>query len=99
MKKQPDKVPKLLKGVNQEFLDNIQSMSTDQLKAQIVSLQVSGQENEAFKESEEFIGAQDEFDQAKDRYDLVAGPVKETAVSIKNRTKCVVKRLQDKGGA
>lgn len=93
------KVPKLPKGVNQEFLDNIQSMNTDQLKAVVVELQVGNQENEAFKESEPYVKAQDEFSVAKAKFDLVAGPVKETTTLVKNRTKVVVERLKEKGGA
>lgn len=93
------KLVKLPVGVNQEFIDNIQAMTIDQLKATIVLLQVQEQENAAFKESPDFIKAQDEYDFAKDRYNQVAGPVKETSTSIKNRTKMVVERLKEKGGA
>lgn len=92
------KSPKLPKGVTQEFVDSIQAMSTDQLKALIVILQVQNQENEAFKESDDYINAQVVFDQAKVQFDLIAGPVKETTVSVKNRTKMVVARLREKGG-
>lgn len=95
------KIPKvkLPKGVNQEFVDGLNSMSTDQLKALIVILQVSNQENEAFKESEGYIAAQAEFDHAKEQYQLVAGPVKDCTTAVKNRTKLVVERLKAKGGA
>lgn len=96
--KQKIKSPKLPAGVNQEFVDGLQAMTTDQLKAAIVRLQVQNQENEAFKESDEFIAAQVEFDMAKDNYLLVAGPVKEVTVSVRNRTKIVVARLKEKGG-
>ena len=88
---------KLPKGVDQLFIDEIASMSAEELKARIVTLQVQNQENESFKETPEFIGAQEEFDYAKERYDLVAGPVKETTVAIRNKTKLVVERLKEKG--
>lgn len=91
------KAPKLPAGVTQEFLDEIQSASTEDLKARIVSLQVMFQENEAFKESPAFVSAQEEFDYAKERYKMVAGPIKETATSLKNRTKVVIERLKEKG--
>jgi hypothetical protein len=91
--------PKLPKGVTEEFVDSINAMSTDELKAQIVILQVQNQDNEEFKASEGFTKAKGEFDYAKDRFDQVAGPVKETTVSCKNRTKLVVERLKEKGGA
>lgn len=95
------KVPtkKLPKGISQEFVDSIQSMTIDNLKAQIVILQVQNQENELFKESEKYVAADDEFKVARDRHNEVVGPVKETAVSLKNKTKLVVERLKDRGGA
>ncbi len=94
------KTPKatLPKGVPQEFIDGLDAQTTDQLKATIVRLQVQNQENEAFKESDEFIAAQTEFDMAKDSYMLVAGPVKETTVSLRNKTKLVIERLRERGG-
>ena len=92
-------VVKLPKGVSQQFLDSINAQSTVELKSSIVLLQLQNQDNEAFKLSEEFTQAQAEFDYAKDRFDLIAGPVKEVTVSIKNRTKIVVERLKEKGGA
>lgn len=94
MKQKKVKIPK---GVSQEFLDSIQSISTEELKSIIVTLQVQNDENEQFKLSPDFEYAKIEFDQAKDRFELVAGPVKDTTVSIKNRTKAVIERLKEKG--
>lgn len=88
---------KLPAGVSQQFVDNLQGMQPDELKALIVTLQVQNQENEAFKESEQFQAAQEAFDQAKAQYQLVAGPVKEVTASIKNRTKLVIERLKERG--
>lgn len=88
---------KLPKGVNQEFLDSTASMGTDELKATIVLLQVQNQENEAFKETEGYTTEADRFELAKERFQQVSGPVKETSVSIKNKTKLVVERLKEKG--
>jgi hypothetical protein len=90
---------KLPKGVSQEFVDGIQAMSTDQLKAEIVRLQVQNQENEAFKESDQYVQEKQTFEQAKAQFDLIAGPVKDTTTMVKNRTKLVVERLTEKGGA
>ena len=92
-------VKKLPKGVPQEFIDGIQSMSTDQLKAQIVLLQVQNQENEAFKEDPKVIAAEEEFRQAKESHNLIVIPIRDTSVSLKNKTKLVVERLKEKGGA
>lgn len=94
-----EKTVKLPKGVDQAFLDTIAPMQTDELKSVIVSLQVHNQENEAFKESDEYLAAEDEFKVAKERHDLVAGPVKDVTVAIKNKTKLVIERLKEKGGA
>lgn len=93
------KAVKLPKGVTQEFVDGIQSMTIDQLKSQIVLLQVQNQENEAFKEAVEYMTSEEEYNAAKERWALVAGPVKEVTLSVKNRTKMVVDRLKEKGGA
>lgn len=89
---------KLLKGVTQEFSDGIEAQTTDQLKAVVVLLQLQNQNNEEFKNSETYLQEQDVYASAKERFDLVAGPVKETTVSIKNRTKLVIARLIEKGG-
>lgn len=90
---------KLPKGVDETFIDSIQAMSVDELKAVIVTLQLQNDENEAFKDSPEFLAAKEEFDHHKDRFDLVAGPVRDTTTTIKNKTKLVIARLKDKGAA
>ena len=91
------KALQLPKGVSQEFLDGLNTMSTDQLKAEIVTLQLQNDENEEFKTTEGYLEAEDEFQTAKDRHGLVVGPVKELTLGIKNRTKEVIKRLKEKG--
>jgi len=98
MTKKNDTV-KLAKGVTTEFVDSIASLKIDELKAVIVRLQVQNQENEAFKESEGYLKAQAEYDYAKEKYNEAVAPVKEVTVSIKNRTKLVIERLKEKGGA
>lgn len=90
---------KLPKGVDQTFVDEIQSQTIDQLKATIVRLQLQNEENEAFKESEEYLAAKATFDYARDSWGEVNGPVKDTTVSIKGKTKLVIERLKEKGGA
>lgn len=81
---------KLLKGVDQTFVDNIESMSTDELKATVVRLQAAYQTNQEFKDG-------DDYQQAKAEWDLIAGPVRDVSVAIKNKTKLVMKLLKDKG--
>lgn len=98
MRKKPETV-KLPKGITQEFMDSLQAMSTDQLKAQIVSLQVQNQENEEFRNTPKFIAEEEALKVAKDRWELTNGPLKDDAVRIKNATKAVVERLKEKGGA
>lgn len=97
-RKRKEKGPVLPKGVSEQFVDGINAMTTDQLKAQIVLLQVQNNENEEFKASEKFAEAKSEYDYAKAKFEEVAGPVKETSVSCKNRTKMVVERLKERGG-
>lgn len=94
-----EKTQKLPKGVTEEFLDEVNSMSTDSLKATVVRLQVQNQENEEFKAGPAFQAELEAFEHAKARFDITAGPVKDTTVSIRNRTKIVVERLKEKGGA
>ena len=90
---------KLPAGVSQEFVDMLQSMPTDELKATIVRLQVQNQENEAFKESEGYIKAEEEFKAAKEKHGYVVKPVKEVTTSIKNKTRLVVERMKERGQA
>ena len=94
MKIRPAKLPK---GVTQEFVDGLNTMSTEHLKAEVVRLQVSNQENEEFKESEAYVKEQERYAESKERFDLIAGPVRDITVAIKNRTKLVIERLKDKG--
>ena len=90
---------RLPKGIDQTFVDSIQALTIDQLKARIVEIQLQNEENEQFKESEAYITAKAEFDYAKERYNLVVGPVKETTVTLKNKTKLIIERLKERGGA
>lgn len=83
---------KLPAGVTPEFYDSIQAKTTDELKSLIVQLQVQGQETDALKSSEA-------FQEAKAQLDLIAGPIRETKTSLKNRTQLVLERLKEKGGA
>lgn len=88
---------KLPNGVTQEFADSITAMSTEDLQAAVVRLQMQNQENEDFKESPEYLAEKEIFLAAKERFSLIATPVKEVTVSIRNRTKMVVERLKEKG--
>lgn len=99
MKQQKLKAKKLPKGVDETFLDAISSMNTDELKSVIVQLQIANRDNEEFKESPQFQEAQAEYDHAKDRYNLVAGPIRDVTVAVKNKTKLVIERLKEKGSA
>ena len=89
---------KLPFGVEQDFLNSLQSMPREELTALVVRLQMHAQENDAFKESPEFIAAQEEFDYAKERYNLLAVPIRDTAKALKNKTRAVIEVLKSKGG-
>ena len=99
MRKNQNKSHKLPKGVDQTFVDIIQALPTDDLKKLIVELQLKNQDNEEFKESPEFQLEVDKYTASKARYQLVAGPIKDLTVSIKNKTKLIIERLKEKGGA
>ena len=90
---------RLPKGIDQTFVDSIAGLSIDALKARIVEIQLQNEENELFKESEAYVKAKEEFDTAKERHQLVVGPVKETTTTLKNKTKLLIERLKDRGGA
>lgn len=91
------KQPKELFGIDQTFIDEITSQTVDQLKATIVRLQIQNEENEAFKESQEYIQAKSEYDLAKEKWNEVAGPIRDVTKVIKNKTKLVIDRLKEKG--
>ena len=88
---------KLPKGVDEVYVDSLNGRTIDELKAEIVRLQVQNEENEAFKESEQFQQAKSKFDYEKEQFDLIAKPIKETTTILKNKTKLVLQRLKDKG--
>lgn len=90
---------KLPKGVDQLFLDEIQKLSAEDLAQRVFNLQLANAENEEFKEGPEFQAAKAEFDVAKERFDLVAGPVKDLTATIKNKTRLLIARLKEVGGA
>lgn len=83
---------KLPAGVSEEFMSQLNTMDTGDIKNLIVRLQVHKQEAEAMKEAPGYV-------QAKDAWQMVSGPVRETATSLKNRLKMAVERLKEKGGA
>lgn len=93
-----EQIEKLPKGIDQVYVDSLNAKTIDELKAEIVRLQVQNEENETFKESDKYLQAKAEFDMAKERWDLVAGPIRDTTKILKNKTKLVVKRLHEKGG-
>jgi len=90
---------KLPKGIDEVFVDSLNTMQTPELKALVVQLQLQNQENEAFKESQSYLEAKAEFDYHKERFDQVAGPVRDTTTILKNKTKMVIEQLKQKGGA
>lgn len=96
MKAQTKKLPA---GVSQQFVDSLDNTTTVELKAMIVNLQLDNEINEQYKESVEFLQAKEEYDHAVDRFKLVAAPVKDITTSIKNKTKLIIERLKEKGGA
>lgn len=89
MAKAPKKA-KLPKGVDETFVQNIQGMTSDQLKAEVVRLQMYAEEVNKFKETPAYI-------EAKGKLDELKAPVTDTLTAIRNKTKLLVERLNEKG--
>jgi hypothetical protein len=83
---------KLPKGVDEDMAQDIERLSTDELKAKIVELAKGLDEVEEFKKSQPYLDAKSDFD-------MVAGPARDSAAAIRGKTKFVVETLKAKGGA
>ncbi len=81
---------KLPRGVDEAFVDSINSMSTEDLCGLVVILQTGLSEVEAYKQAEV-------YQQASETYRMVVGPVRDAATSLKNKTKLVIERLKERG--
>ena len=90
---------KLPKYIDSTFVDSIQALTIEELKSRIVQLQLQNEENEQFKESEKYLQAKASYDYAKEAYNEVVGPVKETTAILKAKTKLIIERLKERGGA
>ena len=83
--------------VPQEFIDSINAMPIDALKALVVNLQVRQQENEAFKDSDVYQAEVSKLKIARDKFNEVAGPVRDLAKLLKLETNLVLERLKERG--
>jgi hypothetical protein len=90
-KAKKEKTPPLPFGIDETFVDALNSSSTDEIKALIVRLEGQKEEAEAMKES-------DAYREAKEDFDLIKGPYQDTKKTLKNKTKLAVARLKEKGG-
>jgi hypothetical protein len=91
MKFKKEKKKKLPKGLTEEFIEMTQSASTDELKAQIVTMQVE------LSNCEKFLKEKPEILDLREQLAMVEGPTKETKTSLKNRTKHVLTLLGERG--
>ena len=86
-----NKGPKLPKGITEEFVAEVETMSADALKGRIVSMQKDLQDCQVFLDTKK------EIVDMKAELKLLTGPTQETMTFLKNRTKHVLKLLGDKG--
>lgn len=83
---------RLPKGVDETFVEEIQRLDVAALKERVVQLQAAKEtEVEDFKKSTGYL-------EAKSAWEMVNGPVKDTATAIKNKTKMILDALKEKGG-
>lgn len=85
-----EKRVKLPAGIDETFVSEIESLSSEDLKGRIVQLQAAKEDNDAFKLTEGYV-------QAKDDWEMVSGPVRDTNRAIKNKTKMIIELLKQKG--
>jgi hypothetical protein len=85
------KKPSLPFGIDESFVDSLNTMSTDEIKSLIVRLEGQKEEAEEMKRSQGYL-------EAKVAFDMVKGPYQDTKKALRNKTKLAVERLKEKGG-
>lgn len=95
--------PKLPAGITEEFVENVDRSSPDQLKAMVVTMQGQIGEVQAFLTNDEpnlpqeqLLGAQ-RLAEMKAAFDEAVAPSKETMRNLRARTKWVVEALKKAG--
>lgn len=83
--------PKLPFGITEEFVDQIDTSTTEQLKGIIVQIQGD------LDEASNFLKTNEEIIRLKGELDMIKGPTNETKRSLTNRTKFIVDALKEKG--
>lgn len=86
------KKPKLPPGLTEEFVQEVETESHEQLKTRIVTMQGQLDEVQSFlKENEDVL-------ELKASYDEAAAPSRETIKALRARTKFIVESLKKSGG-
>lgn len=85
------KEPKLPFGVTPEFVDELASATTEDLKAKIVTIQKD------LAEVVNFLKTNENLEDLRNRLKEAEGPSKDTKKSLNNRTKLVLDTLKERG--
>jgi hypothetical protein len=84
-------VEKLPFGITQEFVDEINSSSSEDLKSKMISLQ------KYLVETESELSINPHIQKAKTELKIIAGPYQDTRRALRNKLKLSVKRLEEIG--
>lgn len=85
------KKEKLPLGITPEFKSEVESASTDALKARIVTMQKD------LEDVNTFLKTNEKLEQLREQLKEAEGPSKETKKSLNNRTKMVLQILTERG--
>jgi hypothetical protein len=78
-------------GITPEFKDDVTKMTSDQMKIKVFNMQA-----EAMK-TQDFLKNNPGVVDAKNAYDLAAGPARDTMRVLKNRTKYIIDEMNKSG--
>lgn len=78
-------------GITPEFKDEVARMSSDQKKAIVFNLQAESVKVTGFLKEDRAVTS------AKEAYEMIAGPARDTLKALKNRTKYIINDMKDSG--
>ena len=95
---------KLPFGLNEEFVEEMERASTEELKARVITIQTQIEESQAFlkgdldkiEDEKQREGART-LQELKANYTEAASPVRDALKSLKNRNKFVMEQLKKNG--
>jgi hypothetical protein len=87
MQKKKKEIP----GITDEFIDSVNSATSDDRKAMIARIQKD------IEDSETFLKTKDTIINLKEQLKQIEGPTKDAIKALKNRTKYLIQALKDQG--